>query len=325
LYISETIDVAIGLVFLFLLVSLICSSIREGLEGILKYRARDLLRGIQEILGTESTGGLVADIYRHPLISALYRGPYNPLKGGNLPTYIPATTFSLALIDVVRSMAPLPPDDPGSPVQPITNPFLELRSTVQKIDNQSIKKALLPLIDAANGDIVKARENIEEWYNSAMDRVSGWYKQETQQILVALGLALALLMNIDAIGIARYLSTNQTARAALISQLQKQRSPANPSDSELANPEAWLERQGGLPVGWLFTPQSGQTAEDFQRDWRRAPVSVGGWVMKLGGILLTTFAVSLGAPFWFDILNRFMVVRSTVKPREKSKDEKSKD
>lgn len=36
-------------------------------------------------------------------------------------------------------------------------------------------------------------------------------------------------------------------------------------------------------------------------------------------------AVSLGAPFWFDLLNRFIVVRSTVKPREKCPEEKSKD
>ena len=29
----------------------------------------------------------------------------------------------------------------------------------------------------------------------------------------------------------------------------------------------------------------------------------------------------LGAPFWFDVLNRLMVIRSTVKPKEKSPDE----
>jgi hypothetical protein len=43
------------------------------------------------------------------------------------------------------------------------------------------------------------------------------------------------------------------------------------------------------------------------------------------GWLLTAFAISLGAPFWFDSLNKLMVIRSTVKPREKSKEEGSKD
>src|SRR6516165_8046853 len=49
------------------------------------------------------------------------------------------------------------------------------------------------------------------------------------------------------------------------------------------------------------------------------------WVTKIVGLLLTVLAISLGAPFWFDLLNKFMVVRSTVKPREKSRKEKSKD
>ena len=43
------------------------------------------------------------------------------------------------------------------------------------------------------------------------------------------------------------------------------------------------------------------------------------------GILLTGFAISQGAPFWFDLLNKFMVVRSTVKPTEKSQEQPSKD
>ena len=43
------------------------------------------------------------------------------------------------------------------------------------------------------------------------------------------------------------------------------------------------------------------------------------------GWLLTALAVSMGAPFWFDLLNKFIVIRSTVKPKEKSPEEKSKD
>ena len=56
----------------------------------------------------------------------------------------------------------------------------------------------------------------------------------------------------------------------------------------------------GLPIGWF--------PETTPRDsW--------GWMRKIGGLLLTTLAISMGAPFWFDVLNQVMVVRSTVKPR----------
>jgi hypothetical protein len=48
-------------------------------------------------------------------------------------------------------------------------------------------------------------------------------------------------------------------------------------------------------------------------------------MMALAGWLLTIFGISLGAPFWFDVLNKFIVVRATVKPTEKSPNEASKD
>ncbi len=74
----------------------------------------------------------------------------------------------------------------------------------------------------------------------------------------------------------------------------------------------------GLPIGWdrnnpkLVPPLS---------SWE----DIGGWLLKIFGWLITAVAISLGAPFWFDLLNKFMVVRSTVKPREKSHEEGSKE
>jgi hypothetical protein len=46
---------------------------------------------------------------------------------------------------------------------------------------------------------------------------------------------------------------------------------------------------------------------------------------SLLGWIVTALAVSLGAPFWFDMLNKIMVVRATVKPHEKSPEESSED
>jgi hypothetical protein len=34
---------------------------------------------------------------------------------------------------------------------------------------------------------------------------------------------------------------------------------------------------------------------------------------------VTACAVSMGAPFWFDVLNKISVVRSTIKPQERQK------
>jgi len=37
------------------------------------------------------------------------------------------------------------------------------------------------------------------------------------------------------------------------------------------------------------------------------------WLTMILGWLITAFAVSLGAPFWFDLLNKFVNIRASGK------------
>jgi hypothetical protein len=41
---------------------------------------------------------------------------------------------------------------------------------------------------------------------------------------------------------------------------------------------------------------------------------IGALLLKLLGYLITAAAVSMGAPFWFDVLNKVSNLRSTLKP-----------
>src|SRR5207248_6522551 len=72
-----------------------------------------------------------------------------------------------------------------------------------------------------------------------------------------------------------------------------------------------------LPIGWngmrSLVRRDGWTFSvpevvDVAAFWRYVLAPVFGWLM-------TGLAVSLGAPFWFDVLNKIMVIRSTVKPK----------
>ena len=45
----------------------------------------------------------------------------------------------------------------------------------------------------------------------------------------------------------------------------------------------------------------------------------GMWLLKVGGLLITGLAVSLGAPFWFDTLNRFMNIRNAGRAPDESR------
>jgi hypothetical protein len=115
---SAILDVAIGMIFVYLLLSLMCSAANELIEIALKKRAIDLERGIRELLVPGSGSGksdLVASLYNHPLVNGLFGGRYEDTRIASkwryifrtkLPTYIPSRSFALALMDLVL---------PGSP------------------------------------------------------------------------------------------------------------------------------------------------------------------------------------------------------------------
>src|SRR5438067_9576368 len=103
---SATIDIAIGIVFVFLLVSLIASTINEIILSYLNMRGKDLLRGIKTLLNDTDATGLVKKIYEHGQIFGLFEGEFDSKKAGNLPAYIPPQNFVKAFLDVVENPGP---------------------------------------------------------------------------------------------------------------------------------------------------------------------------------------------------------------------------
>ena len=358
----EMLDVAIGMTFIFLMLSLICTALSELIEAYLKRRAVDLEKGIRELLHDEEGTGLASELYRHPLVFGLFKGVYNPdniektagsislskriqnlrskkksttneseetenqpkiiykdykLKSelSELPSYIPSRNFALALMDVAWGNTV---DQPRS--------LQSLRSAVQKMNNQSVREALLILINNTGDDLDKARENIEAWYDSSMDRVSGWYKRRAQVIVMILGAIVAIGMNADTIAIYKSLTNDEPLRNSLIAAAPEyakhQENDSNATAQQRIKENMDALAALGLPIGWNWKSCA---TPDAPRNFRAVPPWGWDWLFKIFGWLLTAVAISLGAPFWFDVLNKFMVIRSTVKPHEKSPEESSED
>lgn len=294
----DTLDVAIGLVFVYLMVSFVCSAAVELVELIFQQRPKKLYDGIKELV----TAPWAERLYKHPLVTSLYKHAF---EKGNLPSYIPSRNFALAVLNLVDN-----PAAAATELQDIRNRIDALKGV-----NEHLYQALNAIYLNAEGKAQNVLQGIEDWYNSAMDRVSGWYKRYAQWWLLGFGVVAAVAINVDTIYIVKQLATNKALRAAVVAtagQSIKDAPSTNPPmtvAAAQANLDASIEKLKGtgLPVGW-------DDAHPGESCWQRAI----GW-------LLTAIAVSFGAPFWFDILNKFMVVRSTVKPKEKSGNEKSKD
>src|SRR5215469_6758238 len=110
---SSILDVALGLVFVFLLLSLISSAASELIERFSKKRAVFLEKGIRELvgdIGSAESEAFVKAIYNHGLVNALYKGDFaSAAKKGELPSYIPARNVALAVLDLTKSAEQLPP------------------------------------------------------------------------------------------------------------------------------------------------------------------------------------------------------------------------
>ena len=327
---SDILEVGIGIVFVFLLVSLIASAFREVLEAGMKSRAAYLERGIRELLHDKAAapGGLARAFYEHPLVYCLYASEYVPgpatdgrppvfTRGRGLPSYIPAKNFSLALMDIaVRG--PITDDVSGDPDAPALT-LDSMRQNIRNMGSPAVQRVMLTAIDAAQGDLGKAQLAIQAWFDSGMDRVSGWYKRATYSILFWTGLAIALLLNVDSIAIARHLYHNDAARALIVARAEQVSRDSSFVSSDYAIARAELDALR-LPIGWPRVPIGAISVYDASSPRPLAP-----WYLSIPGWLITALATTIGAPFWFDMLNKFMVIRSTVKPHEKSPEEASED
>jgi len=348
---STLLDIVIGLIFVYLLLSLICSALNEIIEAWLKKRATDLERGIAELLLDPQGKGLVQQLYQHPLVNGLFKGEYksslnktwwqNIISRTKLPSYIPARNFALALMDtILPGQAKTPSGAAGatvtttspaigaagapvsSPVPPAgaptPNPLKPLRDAIGNIGDTKVKQCLMTLVDAAGNDVSKARENIEAWYNSSMERVTGWYKRRAQVIVFVLGLGVVIALNADTIAISTSLSRDKAVRDSLVAAAQDYVKQQSDNDKAMDRVDKYTEkiRNLGLPLGW--SKENPLSVPDNTK-----PDAFMSWLMKIIGWVITTVAISLGAPFWFDLLNKFMTVRSSIKPKEKSPDEES--
>jgi hypothetical protein len=320
----------------------------------------NLEKGLRSLFSGDSLGSeldLVNSIYDHGLVRGLYADPkrdsgklpsmfrkmmdrvrmlmrrvigihadkqltisVDPLL---LPAYIPSRTFALALIDTLNANKEEGPAAMAS-----------IKAKLATHNNKAAQ-ALLTLAINAKGDVDAFQKNLEQWYNDAMDRVSGWYKGYTQRALIVIGLLLAIGLNVSSVRVARTFWLDRDARQAMVNaagNYSKNNPPAGANSATTADVgklKSQLQSDVDtfnevttsalLPLGWKRSWHS------YESDFKTAPKDATFSALTvLAGWIVTALAISFGAPFWFDTLNRFMVVRSTVKPQEKSTTETTK-
>ncbi len=298
---GSAVEVAIGLAFVFFLLSTVVSAITEGIAWLTKQRAAQLEKGLFGLLGENE---FARDILGHPLVQSDAREP-KPRKWGfrkarkKRPSYLSAKNFSLALIDTLAGRG----ETAKNPLKNVERGLDDLKGEDESSDSVAALRTQLKVLlgDPAIEDLKDFREAAEEWFDDAMDRVSGWYKRWAQTVTCVIALAVAIGLNVNAVGIAEQLANEPTVRAAVVSGAEA--TAAKGGDAEEAGQSASdaVDELAALELGVLWP--------------RGAEVTV---TMVIGW-LITAIAVSLGAPFWFDALSRLARLRTTgAKPEAKA-------
>jgi hypothetical protein len=284
------VEVVIGLSFLFFLLSIVASAVNEFIAGIFKLRAKTLEKGITNLL-TGSTSppggdlGIVGQLYSHALVNG-----YG--KDKDKPSYLSSRSFRNALLDVTGLLeaTSAPTDDPLQ-AEAIRR---EIQDAIDAIPLESLKDSLTTIWLSVHRDATEFRAGVERWFDRGMERVSGWYKRRAQIIVFIVGLAVAVAINGSALTAADRLWKDDGFRKGLVAQVERQQEATSGTQA--------LDRLEELrfPIGW----------EESNR-----PQDAGGWALALLGWLLTGFAVTFGAPFWFDVLGKVSNLRAAgVKP-----------
>ncbi len=285
---NASLDIAIGLVLMYLVLSVVCTSINEMWTTITNARANTLKASLKKIIDSDT---LRTAFYNHGLIAGTEQAT------GKHPSYLSGATFALAILDSLDSKNPLPVD-----VESIKKLVVEGTS-----EGSNIRDVLLANIATAQANVETLRKSLATYFDNAMDRVSGVYKRYLKLVSFITGLVLAAALNADSVQVGKALWNDASLRAQLVQDAQSvvdkttgQCDAAKSEVDDLIKKIKCAETSlRPMPFGW---------------DFGKAGWGVDSWPLKLGGILVTAFALTLGAPFWFDLLSKFMNIRGSGRP-----------
>jgi hypothetical protein len=398
---NVALDVVIGLVFVYLLYSLYATVLMEMISSFLGLRGRNLAYALRRMLTDEKEyegkkwksrvarwftsiiqmSGYAINLTNDYVFKKFFeQHSVKSLSSGganNTPSYMKPESFTKGLLDAVKSK------------DPNLNNMANILKGIESLPRSAAKEHLQSLMNDANNDPMKFKILLEDWFNTTMDRASGWYKRSVQVILFIIGLWLAFIFNLDTAAIIKTLSKDPHARE----QLAKMAVEFSQNDANLAQNKPGTQLKDSLLTSGKFNKRM-DSLESIRgilnQDISATQDILGGWhiskelqyynktwfdklkvkpqlnkdfvyvpytitstpilivvhksvslpvlkcvlpvaldkdkkltisplMYKMGyvfdhfwGYFLTALALSLGSPFWFDLLNKLVKLKTSV-------------
>ncbi len=182
------------------------------------------------------------------------------------------------------------------------------------------------------------RQRLGVWFDSIMDRASGWYKRRMAGTLLAIATLLCLVLEVDTLEIARSVWCAAQARTTPVALTDRPKEGHRPAEttSEPRKAPSEPQKESGTkstqpapkdpaphPAAELAPPATAKeparkllsqlgddrTLPDLTPPSRDSSLTFRQTVFHVAGLGLSALAVALAASFGFQMVNRFLNVR----------------
>lgn len=317
------IDVAIGLTLIYLGVSLFVTIINEYIAQTFNLRGQQLRAALKILIDDEE---IRRTLKQSPALVSFFKEP--PRKGGfyvvlnifkqlvvlllptnRLPSYVDPNILGRMLVGSLSS-----PSEADKAIS-------QILKKIEALPDSSLKTQLQAIARTSGGTVNHFVSEVSDWLDRSLTMMSESYKRNLQIISFGAGLTIAVILNINTITLTQHLYLDKEARdatTALAIQISEQTTKQSfeeciSSSEKMMNDiscaplkglvDVIQERNttlGKIPIGW---------PEGSPKLFPTSPTDWLGW-------LLTALAVSLGAPFWFDLLNKVVSIRHGMRKPE---------
>ena len=309
----KSIDVLIGLSVVMLIVSMAVTVITQAVINLFQSRGRYLREGIGQLLQKidpslepEVSGQIAHAVLMHPLIrgprglgTVIHReeliGTLLELAGGGKAT---AQLGSAAAERLRKALELSGLSDPQKTLSDIRTAALEIETKAPELANHV--RADLAILKTASSDFVAT---VHFWFDSTMDRVSERFTSSIRLVTFGTAIIVVLILQLDTVGLVNRLTMDDAMRQALTVQAQAiAKTQIDPTGTKTDAAQQYS--QALEQTGIVAPPHS---AHQWMDNWRN--------VNPLG-VCISVFLLTLGAPFWYDMLKKLLNLRSVLADKD---------
>jgi hypothetical protein len=301
----KNLDVVLAFAALMLILSLIVTTVVQALVGLLGLRGRNLLGGVSRLFQqfdpaftTEISEEISRKLLGHPAVARTFGRATQAISKEELIRLANhlATASNSELTGEAKKVLR---EYLGKVVVAVPKGQQVALAAAAGALSEEARASFNNAVATAVGTVQQAGVDVAEWFDTVLDRTRDTFVLQTRVITAVAAVVLAAGLHVDSLYLLRQLASNDEARASLVQSAQ----PLLDQAARVQSSAAVEPEQARRQIAELSQRLSGTELVIFVKNWGDA---------SLVGMAMTAVFLSLGAPFWFNLLRQLSSLRPSI-------------